>query len=69
MIKREYAAGGFKYTLNGKPHRPNGPAFVGDYNSVPWYLFGMCHRYYGPAELRRYGGGTWRIHGKWVKDD
>jgi hypothetical protein len=67
MIKREYAAGGFKYTLNGKLHQPNGPAFVGDYNSEPWYLFGRCHRYYGPAVIRRNGGFTWFIHGSSIK--
>ena len=63
MIMKEYAPGGFKYTLNGRPHRPNGPAFIGDYNAEPWYLYGKRHRYYGPALYKN----EWRIHGVFIK--
>ena len=31
-----------RYTLNGEPHRTNGPAIAGEF----WYLFGKIHRYY-----------------------
>lgn len=48
-----------RYTLNGEPHRTNGPAIAGEF----WYLFGKIHRYYGPRERN----GDWWIHDVYIK--
>jgi len=57
------------YKLNGKTHRTDGPAFVGRFNVLPWYLFGHAHRYYGPAQAQGLGSsdGIWYIHGRKIK--
>lgn len=55
------------YTLNGKPHRANGPAFDGPFGLAPWYLFGKTHRYYGAAGSNLKTYTTWFIHGREIK--
>jgi hypothetical protein len=51
------------YWIDGKIHRPNGPAIIWNRRRQwAWWLFGDAHRYYGPQNQ----GGDWCIRGRWV---
>ena len=58
------------YSLNGKLHRSNGPAWMNSRSGhTPpgfywhWRLFGARQRYYGPQCTN----GEWWIHGSRIK--
>ena len=52
------------YWLDGKIHRPNGPATLTPSGSRwCWWLYGKLHRYYGPVNR----SGEWILHNKFVK--
>jgi hypothetical protein len=55
----------FEYRIDGKLHRPNGPAIsFRESNYCQWYLNGKVHRYYGSVVA---DSDDWVIHGRRVK--
>lgn len=63
MIKRVEYSNCVAYELNGKDHRPNGPAIIWDNGHWVWGLSNVAHRYYGPSD----NTGAWTIHGIGLK--
>jgi hypothetical protein len=66
MIKRCVTEFSESYTLNGKYHRPNGPAHLwssGYGEWWVWFLHEKKHRYYGPQCIN----GDWYLHHERVK--
>ena len=55
----------FAYVVDGKLHKPNGPARIYKYDQTDsvWFLNGQRHRYYGPYIPE----GYWFIHDIFVK--
>ena len=53
-----------RWTLNGKMHRDDGPAFEYDDGSKEWYFNGKLHREDGPAVEYDDGSKAWYQHGK-----
>lgn len=67
MIERIEFSSRIDYELDGKLHRPNGPARIWDARiwgvCEAWALYGNWHRYYGPGD----SVGSWYMHGVCVK--
>ena len=64
-----YANGTKRWSLNGKYHREDGPAFEDEYGTKKWFLHGICHREDGPAIERADGDKEWWLHGKRHRED
>lgn len=56
------------YSLNGKPHRKNGPAIIHPNGRTEWYINGLLHREDGPAIEGPNGYKAWFKHGQLLKE-
>ncbi len=65
--KKTIKDGTTTYTLFGKRHRLDGPAYEGADGTRAWYFHGMIHREDGPAYEGANGTRVWYLHGKKVK--
>ena len=65
--------GTIEYAFNGKLHREDGPALIGEKGSVQvWYINGKRHRKNGPAVIvtvDTYPHIDWYIHGEFSRLD
>ena len=57
------------WTLNGKLHREDGPAYEGYDGDKAWYLNGKRHREGGPAVEGANGNKFWWLNGKIHRED
>ena len=72
MIKYEvtvYSNGAQEWRLNGRLHRVDGPAFIGEHGYEVWYLDGKCHRVGGPAVTGPNGHKEWHYKGNLHRED
>ena len=54
------------WSLNGKLHREDGPAYEGVNGDKGWYINNSFHREDGPAIEYADGSKVWYYHGKWI---
>lgn len=57
-----------RYTLNGRTHREDGPAYIND-TVKEWWIHGRKHREYGPAIEYTDGDWVWYKNGKKHRED
>jgi len=50
------------WRLDDKPHREDGPAYIGADGTQRWYLYGNRHRTDGPAVIRANGHLAWYLN-------
>lgn len=61
--------GSREWWVDGKRHRPQGPAVVNADGSYRWYLNGLLHRIGGPAVEAASGARAWYEHGELHRED
>lgn len=62
--------GGDKYYLfNGRLHRDDGPAYIGENGDCEWYQHGKRHREDGPAYISAFGMKAWYKNGLLHRED
>ena len=65
-LKVDAIIGTKEWTLNGKFHREDGPAYIGATGTKVWCLNGKRHREDGPAIERADGTKGWWLNGEEV---
>ena len=65
----KYSDGTKVWYLNGKLHRPDGPAYIRSNGTKAWWLNGKLHRPDGPAVIYPTGTKLWRLNGELHRPD
>ena len=65
----EWADGGKRWYVDGKPHRIDGPAVEWSGGHKSWYVYGKRHRTDGPTLEWDDGHKSWYVDGKRLTEE